>query len=283
MLSFSTPLLLTSISGIILNITDRFTLRFISGMSDVGVYSLGFKLANTLRVFIIGSVNLALQPMIFKMMNDPDNKRFYSKTMTYFTYGLMFFVLFFALYAPEIIKVISKQNMDYWAAYQIVPVLSFSMLFSMFRDVSYTGLNLMKKTKIIAVLIIISAVLNIFLNVLFIPRWDFHGAAAATTLSQLFYFAMVFRFAQKHYPIPYETKKIAGMTLLGIGLTLAGLMLNPMPILPRIVLKLLLILSFPFVLYPFHFYEPIELERISEFWRKWRNPLSWPKNLRKIN
>ena len=119
------------------------------------------------------------------------------------------------------------------------------------------------------------------LNVLFIPRWDFYGAAAATTISQFFYFVMVFRYAQKHYPIPYETKKIALMTLLGVGLTLAGLMLNPMHVLPRVVMKSLLILSFPFLLYVFHFYEPIELERISQLWKKWRNPGSWPKNLRK--
>ena len=282
MLSFSAPLVLTSVSGIVLNITDRYTLRFISGMSDVGIYSLGFKLANTIRVFVIGSVSLALQPMIFKMMNEPNNKRFYAKTMTYFTYGLMFFVLFFALYAPEIIKVISKENMDYWSAYKIVPVLSFSMLFSMLRDVSFTGLNLMKKTKIIAVLIIISAILNILLNVLFIPRWDFYGAAAATTSSQFFYFVMVFRYAQKHYRIPYETKKITLMTLIGVLLTLAGLLLNPLHVLPRVILKLLLILSFPVILYFLKFYEAIELERISQFWKKWRNPRAWPKNLHKI-
>lgn len=282
MLSFSLPLVLTSVSGIILNITDRYSLRFLSDMANVGVYSLGFKVANTIRVFLITSVNLALQPMIFKMMDDPGNKRFYSKVMTYFTFGLMFFVLLFSLYAPEIIKVISKQNMAYWDAYKIVPVLSFSMLFSMLRDVAYTGLNITKKTRIIALLILSAAFLNIMLNLLFIPAWGFYGAAVATALSQITFFALVYYFAQRHYKIPYEVKKIVLMIFTGILIYAAGLMTDPWSLFLRLPAKALLIGTFPFIISWFGFYEPIELERMGQFWQKWRNPLYWGKNLRKI-
>ncbi len=282
MLSFSLPLVLTSLSGIILNITDRYTLRFLADMADVGVYSLGFKVANTLRVFLIASVNLALQPIIFKMMDEPGNKRFYAKVMTYFTFGLMFFVLFFSLYAPEIIKVISKQNMQYWNAWKLVPVLSFSMLFSMLRDVSYTGLNITKKTKIIALLVISAAILNILLNLLFIPVWGFYGASVATAISQVIYFVAVYFVAQRFYSIPYEIKKIILMICVGILLFAAGLFTNSWPLAFRLVIKLVLIASFPFFLYWFGFYESIELERLGQFWRKWRNPLEWRKNLRKL-
>jgi len=93
MLSFSTPLIVSSLAGIILTVTDRYMLRFLVDLKAVGIYSLGFKVANTLRVFIISSVMMALQPTIYKMMNAPDNKRFYSKSMTYFSFGLMICVL----------------------------------------------------------------------------------------------------------------------------------------------------------------------------------------------
>jgi O-antigen/teichoic acid export membrane protein len=281
MLSFSLPLVLTSISGIILNITDRYSLRFLSDMASVGVYSLGFKVANTIRVFLITSVNLALQPMIFKMMDDPGNKRFYSKVMTYFAFGLMFFILFFSLFAPEIIKVISKQNMAFWDAYKIVPVLSFSMLFTMLRDVAFTGLNITKKTRIIAALIISAALLNILLNLLLIPAWNYRGAAVATALSQVTFFILTYRFAQKHYPISYEIKKVLLMIVTGICIYAAGFLFNSLPLMMRLVFKFLLIASFPFILFLFGFYESIELERIGQFWAKWRNPLGWGKNLSK--
>jgi O-antigen/teichoic acid export membrane protein len=282
MISFSLPLVLTSVSGIILNITDRYSLRFLSDMSTVGVYSLGLKVANTIRAFIITSVNLALQPMIFKMMDAQGNKRFYSKVLTYFTFGLMFFVLFFSVYAPEIIKVISKQNMAYWNAYKIIPILSFSMLFGMLRDVSLTGLNITKKTRIIAILILSAALLNILLNSLLIPVWSFYGAAIATTFSQAVFFLLVYYYAQKQYPIPYEIKKIVLMVITGMVLYLISLLFGPMQLMFRLPLKFLLIASFPFILFVFKFYEPIELEGIGQIWHKWHNPWNWRKNLSKI-
>jgi len=99
----------------------------------------------------------------------------------------MFFVLFFSLFSSEIVKILSKQDMEYWDAYKIVPILSFSMLFTMLRDVAYIGLNITKKTRIIALLIISAATLNIVLNLLFIPAWNYYGAAFATTVSQIYF------------------------------------------------------------------------------------------------
>jgi O-antigen/teichoic acid export membrane protein len=281
MLSFSLPLVLTSISGIILNITDRFSLKFLTDLGNVGIYSLGFKVANTIRVFIITSINLALQPMIYKMMDAPNNKRFYSKVMTYYTYGLMFAVLFISMFSAEIIKTISK-NMDYWDAYKIIPILCFSILFSMLRDVALTGLNINKKTKIIAVLIITASLINILLNILLIPHWGYFGAAIATTISQMLFFIFVFIAAQRFFPIPYELKKVFMMIVIAVAFYFIASQIEPYSLPIRLIVKFFLIALFPIILYPLGFYEKIEIIRLREFWKKWRNPSEWSKNLSKI-
>ena len=120
------------------------------------------------------------------------------------------------------------------------------------------------------------------LNLLFIPAWGFYGAAFATTLSQITFFALVYYFAQRHYKIPYEVKKIVLMIFTGILIYAAGLMTDPWSLFLRLPAKALLIGTFPFIISWFGFYEPIELERMGQFWQKWRNPLYWGKNLRKI-
>ena len=282
MVSFSFPLMLTTLSGIILNITDRYTLRFITDLETVGIYTLGFKIANTIRIVVISSVNLALQPVLFRMMDEPGNKRFYSKAFTYFTFGLMFFVMLFAFFAKEIVQAISAGD-AYLNAYRIIPVLSLSMLFTMFRDVTYTGLNKMKKTKVIALIIVFASILNIILNLLFIPLWNYQGAAFATTLSQIIFFIIMYVFAQKYYFIPYELKKILMMILTGAGLFIFSRFSDILPLLYRIPLKLGLILTFPFILYFLGFYEEKEIEYIKRIWKKWHNPLEWVNNLKKIN
>jgi len=281
MLSFSLPLVLTTVSGIILNITDRYALRFLADLNTVGIYTLGYKVANTIRIVIVTSVNFALQPIIFRMMNDPMNKRFYSKVMTYYTFGLMFFVLFFALFASEIIKLISL-NPEYWAAYTIVPALSFSMLFGMLRDVAYTSLNLMKKTRIIAVIVICISLINIGLNIIFIPLWGFYGAAYATLLSNILFFAVVYACSQKYYFIPYELKKVILMIFTGFVIYLLSLLTTELNLFLRIPLKLLLILMFPIILYVLGFYEKVEITHIKNFWIKWRDPTNWKKNLNNL-
>jgi len=47
--------------------------------------------------------------------------------------------------------------------------------------------------------------------------------------------------------------------------------------------KLLLVAVFPVILKLFGFYEDIELLRIRQSWKKWRNPLRWKEHLKNMN
>jgi O-antigen/teichoic acid export membrane protein len=58
MLAFSMPLLLSTVTGVILTVTDRYVLGKMTGLNDVGTYSLGYKLANTIRFLIIIPITL---------------------------------------------------------------------------------------------------------------------------------------------------------------------------------------------------------------------------------
>ena len=283
MLKFSYPLLFSALAGIILTISDRYVLRFVTDLAYVGIYSLGFKIANTLRVFVITSVNLAVQPMIYKMIDQPDNKRFYSKIMTYFSFGLMICVLGLSLFGRELIKFLAKSNTDYWEAFTIVPVISLAIFFGMLRDVSLTGINISKKTVVNARSILIVAALNIGLNILLIPHYGYFGAAVATLIAQFSYFLIIYLYAQKFYPIQYELFKVLKILIVGILIYLLSTLTNDLNLVMRLTIKSALLVSFPFVLFLLRFYEKIELERIHGFWLKWRNPGHWTKNLKEFN
>ena len=83
-----------------------------SSFSEVGVYSLGFKLSNVIKIFIVTSIQSALIPIVLKKINDTDNKRFYSKIMTYFTLGVTYLSLILVFFCSEIITLISNDT-DY--------------------------------------------------------------------------------------------------------------------------------------------------------------------------
>lgn len=275
MLKFGSPIVVASISGIIIMLADRYGLKFLgtNGLADTGTYSLGYKIANTITVFVITSINLAVSPMIYKMMDDPGNKRFYSKIMTYTSYIVIVFVIAFSLYGKEMVKILSK-NPEYWSAYKVVPIISFAILFYMMKDNATLGLNIMKKTRTIAVITIIVSILNVVLNIIFIPILNTIGAALSYLLSQFICFVMIYIYSQKVYHVPYEMKKIFKMIALSVILIAASYLFNDFNVVTRLILKTFLLALFPVILYFIGFYEKIEIDRINGFFNKWSRIIS---------
>ena len=278
MLKYSYPLALSSLAGVLLTIADRYVLNILGQLSDVGVYSLGFKISNTLNVLIISSVNLALTPLIYQKMEDPNNKRFYAKVMTYMTFGVMFFVLVLSLYGQEVVKLFAKDK-AYWPAYRLIPILCFATVFGMLKDLATIGLNLKKKTKIIGLIVTMIALGNVGLNFLFVTLFKTTGTALALLLTQMIFFYVMYQAAQKQYQIPYEVVKLYKMLCLGGFLIGIGFLIANELLLVRLLGKLLLVLIFPIGLYCWNFFEQVELDIIKKIWIQWRNPASWKKNI----
>lgn len=277
MLRFRFPFLLPVIALNVFSFNDRFVLSKMLDVVDVGIYSLGAKLSNTIKVFLITAIWLALTPTIYRMMNDPGNKRFYSKVMTYLSFVVIIFVMLFSFFGKELVMVLSKDE-TYWNAYIVMPVVSLGIFFGMLKDVSLIGLNITKKTKSVATTTIVVTGINLGLNILLVPYLGILGAAFSGLITQLLFFAIIYHIAQKHYTIPYELNKIGVMIVLAIVLYGIATTTNSITLWLRLPIKFMLIGSFPFLLYLFGFYEPIELERIKGFWQKWKNPLLWKRN-----
>jgi O-antigen/teichoic acid export membrane protein len=220
---------------------------------------------------------LAVFPIVFKKMNDPDSKRFYSKLMTYFSFVVMIFALIVSIFNREIIMILTK-NQEYWIAYEVIPIISLTIFFGMLKTLSLIGLHIIKKTKIIAVITVLMTVLNFGLNLLFVFLWKSLGAAFATLVSQIVFFIYIYKSAQRHYPIPFEIPKVLKVIIIGVILFISSLLLNDFVTLWKILLKSILIILFPILLYFIQFFEEIEILRIKQSWKKWRSLKSW-KNL----
>lgn len=280
-LNFSYPLIFPAVLTGILSAFDRYMIGYMQGLDEVAFYSLGFKIGNTLRIFIVASVQLALTPLLMKKINEPDNGRFYSKVLTYFSYGLMFCVLCLNIFTKELVELVTF-NDQYLMAVYVVPFVTFSILGGMMRDCCLIGLQIAQKTKIISMVIGMVAFLNIGLNMLFIPCWGIYGAAFATLLSQFISWLAVYYLAQKRYKIPYELAKVFKIWGVGIVLTLFGCGMNYLPLLLGMPLKIIVLCSYPFVLYLLCFYEPRELEKIKDIWIKWHNLKEFRNNIKSI-
>lgn len=276
--SYGFPLFLANISTVLLNVIDKYSLNSLSVLKSVALYSLASKIVSVLKLVIVDSMKLAIGPMMFKKIDSPDSKRFYTKVLLYSSYVLMFGIVGISMFSYEIIKVLADSK-DYWAAIVIIPVLALSVFFVNLKDVTIYGLHIAKKTRIIGTIVALSTVLSLALNFLLIPVWDITGAAIATLLSQFIYWFACYYYSQKVFYIPFEIRKLSIMFLTGAVLSFSSLFINEIDLLPRLILKTGCLVSFPFILYLFNFYETIELQAIRGIVTKWSKIKNFKTNL----
>lgn len=278
MFNYGFPLVFSTISMTLLNLGDRFIMKYLLNYSEVGIYSLGYKIASFTNVFIIQSFQTGFLPIAYKNFSKPDAQRFFSKTLTYYTYILVFLSLIVSLYSEELILILSK-NADYNIAYTIVPFLSLALIFRGIQYVYSLGLHFTKKTKYNAYIVMGTAIVHFGLNFALIPFMGIYGAALATIISWGIMSTIFYRISYKYYKVKYEIGKMFLLITVGVVLYAISLFLIDLDFYLKIGIKLFIILTFPFILRLFNFYEPVELLRIKGFWQKWRNPLDWKKNM----
>jgi len=276
MLHFSLPLFLSSFFGVLLTVVDRLSLNFISGLAVAGMYALGFKLANLLNMLIVHPVNMAIPPLMFKMSDKPDAKQFYAKLMTYLTFGLMFPVIAISLFGQEIVKILAFGEPDYWGAYAVIPFIAFGILFGMMKDQAMYSLQIVKRTGIIASVVVFVSLLNIGFNILLIPFWGAIGAGIASLLSQIIYFGVMQHYARRYYHVPYEFRKIFMSIGLGALLCLIAYPVRDSSLALRLCVKTALLVSYIPGLYLLRLFDKTELQG---FWKKWRNLKTWKEIL----
>ncbi len=281
MSSYGFPLLLANFAAAVFAAVDRYSLNSLALLKYVALYSLAFKLASVLKLVIVDSVKTAIRPIVLQKIDDPDNHRFYSKTLLYSSYLLMIGIITVSLFSYEVIKVISKST-EFWNAFVIIPLLCLSVFFVNMRETSSYGLLIKKRTGIVGINVVVSTIINIFLNILLIPKFDIMGAALATMLTQMIYWYLNFYFSQKEYYIPYESRKIVILFFSGAIFSFVGLLINDMPLVFRILIKSACIFSWPFVLSLLNFYEVSEIQAIRGFFRKWANPAKLTSNLKSL-
>jgi O-antigen/teichoic acid export membrane protein len=275
------PLLIANISAVTLNVIDRFSLNSLSLLKFVAVYTLAFKITSVIKLVLVDSVKLAVSPLMFKKAGDADSGRFYSKILLYSSFVIMTGIIAVSVFGSEIIKIINK-NDDLISAVYIIPILALSSFFMNMKEIMVYGLHIAKKTKIIGTIVVVTTFLSLGLNILLIPPLDAAGCALATMATQLIYWIIVYLVSQRYYYIPYEKRKILLILITGCILSATGYFLNDISLLPRILIKISIIISFPFILFFLGFYEQIELETIKGFYRKWSDLSKLAENLRSL-
>ena len=249
-LQFGYPMVISGYSNLLLESGDRYILNIFTSVSGVGLYSFGYKIASLLNTALIVPVNQAIFPTVYQKEGNPEEqKRFIATTATYYYAIGIFMALGVSLLARELIMLLATSP-EFLAAWVVVPVIAFSYVqYGLGRFFKW-GALLRNKTFHLSMMVLVSAVINIGLNFLMIPRWGILGAALATLIAYEFWNGMMLHYCLKFYDLRFELGRLGHITVVGVGLYLLSLFVaNTGSLVVDILIKLLLLSTYPLLLF----------------------------------
>ncbi len=260
-LKYAYPLLLSEYSNLLIQSGDRYVLRIFNSVSMVGLYAFGYQIAGILQTALVTPLKQALQPVILKQEEDPEAiKGFLRVGATYFYLVGCTACLLISLFSREILMLFAQKEV-FWAAWIIVPVITYSYVQHGLGNFVGWGMGLMKKSFHVSGIVLGAALVNIGLNFLFVPQWGMLGAAFATMLSYIVWNFLKAYYSAKFYDLHFEVRRILHVTGIGFGLYgLSLLVVSNTANGTDIGLKFLFFLGYPLILWSTGFFSESERE-----------------------
>jgi O-antigen/teichoic acid export membrane protein len=216
-----------------------------------------------MRVLIIGPFTTAWAPFLWSVSKKDNAKEIYSKILTYFFLVSMFVALGLSSLSKEVITIMTTSS--YHDAYLIVPIIALSYVLYGCYFILFVGINLKKKTKYQPFIVGFGAIINLILNFLFIPKYGMYGAAIATLISYLTLPITTHFISKKIYPIEYEWIRLIKIFLISLFIFIICLLISiDSVIISGFIKTILIIVSYPSLLYIFRFFRKDEKEKIKQ-------------------
>lgn len=176
-LAFCIPLLPHFLSEFILSTSDRMMIGYFCTKTDVALYSVAYSFAMLLTL-LTSSINASFVPFQTRKISECD----YAK-LSPLAIGVYIFLAFalsaLMLLGPEVIFIFGGKK--YESAIWVIPPICLGVFFSYMFQIFARVEQLFEKKLYLVSATLISALLNIILNMIFIPIYGY-VAAAYTTL-----------------------------------------------------------------------------------------------------
>jgi O-antigen/teichoic acid export membrane protein len=222
MIQYSFPLLLAGLSGSINDAIDKVLLRRMigeeEGLAIVGKYGAAYKIGVLMALFI-QMFRFAAEPFFFERAKHSDAKETYAFVMKYFVIMMLIVFLGINLYISGIQYIVGRNYRD---AIVVVPIISMGyLLYGIYINHSI-WYKLNDLTRYATYITLIGAVITILINVIFIPVFGYMASAWAHIASYGSMIIMSFVFAEKHYKVNYDIKKLLPYFIMALAMVFFG-------------------------------------------------------------
>jgi O-antigen/teichoic acid export membrane protein len=211
---YAVPLLFMGLAGVTNEVFSRGLFEyalpedFYEGLTKReagGVFGANFKLAILMNL-IIQAFKYAAEPFFFQQATNKNNPEIFAKVMHWFIICCSLLMVAVTVNL-DIIGPLFLRGEGYGQGLNIVPILLMGYLFlGIYYNLSI-WFKITDKTKYSFYITAVGAVITVVVIFTLIPVLGFIGAALSTLLSYMAMTILCYVIGQKHYPVPYQTKK----------------------------------------------------------------------------
>ena len=245
MLSYSWPILILGIAGILNQTADKMLFPYIYEGSDMraqlGIYGACSKIA-MIMAMITQAFRFAYEPIVFAGVKDKDQHEMYTKTMKFF---IIFTLLAFLIVVGymDLLKYI-VHNPDYWVGLKVVPiVMAAEIMMGIYFNLSF-WYKIIDKTIWGAIFSGIGCAVLLAVNIIFVPKYGFMACAWGGFAGYGVAMLASYFVGQKYYPLKYPIKEIVLYVVLAYALFRLMDLSVDWPMMGRLAFNTLLILIF---------------------------------------
>jgi len=208
-LKVALPLIPHEYSAYLINTSDRIVFGIVGvKLSAQGKYNLAYTFGNYFEFFGT-AVGMAIAPFYTKLNAKQTGKsELDSRNLTFFFQTLFLFIGFITgLWCKEILKILIR-NADLQKAYPIAIIIIMGYMYRPMYWSCNTRLSFYEKTGQLWKISFIAGVINVALNLIFVPLYGVYAAAVTTFLALLYlgfsgFFLKAYRESKppNHYPV----------------------------------------------------------------------------------
>ncbi len=219
--AFSWPLVLSAVATFFFTSSDRYFLRHFANISEVGIYSLGYRFGYMLLAVGWAPFGAIWDSQRYVVLKSTDPQAVFNKTFVVVSVMLIFGALGIAVFAQDVLRVMS--NYRFWDAYQVVPMIVTAYVFQAWTSFSNVGLLLHNKTMHGFYSTIAAAMVAALGYMILIPRFGAIGAAVATLIGFAARFAWIYSVSQSSYDMGLRWGKVVKISGLAMAIYLLSL------------------------------------------------------------
>jgi len=218
-------------AGVANNLIDRFIVNGLLGLSAVGIYSMGYRIAG-IGMLVMIAVNQAFSPAFIESMRAVETAAEEGRTsdaeaLKKRLASLGFVVVLIGCVVAQVVTALGRELLalvttpEFSASWRVVAPVSASVVaWAWYGPLSQSITYRPASVRFLPLVTIVAALANVVANYVWVPRFGIDGAAWATLLSNTVLAGLAYFVGMRSLPVPYVLRRWSSVTA-WTGLSLA--------------------------------------------------------------